>query len=71
MQVDITDHGMGIDVEDMNKIFHPFFTTKAKGTGLGLTICNEIINLHHGRLDIQSTKGQGTSVCILLPIQRK
>jgi signal transduction histidine kinase len=71
LKISIKDNGVGIDSADLDKIFLPFFTTKAKGTGLGLTICNEIINLHHGRLDIQSIKGQGTTVDIILPIKQK
>ncbi len=67
----IKDNGAGIDPEDLEKIFRPFFTTKAKGTGLGLTICNELINLHYGQFDIQSIKGQGTEVYVVLPVQRK
>ncbi|MEI7998121.1 MAG: PAS domain S-box protein [Candidatus Omnitrophota bacterium] len=71
LQISFKDSGVGIGTENLDKIFRPFFTTKAKGTGLGLTICNEIINLHHGRFDIQSLKAQGTTVSISLPIQSK
>ena len=71
LSISIKDNGVGIEPGDMDKVFLPFFTTKAKGTGLGLTICNEIINLHHGRLDIHSIKGQGTTVDIILPIKQK
>jgi len=71
LQISIKDSGVGIDPEDLEKIFRPFFTTKAKGTGLGLPICNEIINLHHGRLDIQSIKGEGTTANIILPVKRR
>jgi PAS domain S-box-containing protein len=62
------DTGAGIDPADLKNIFQPFFTTKAKGTGLGLVICNEIIALHHGRIDIESSKGVGTTVLISFPI---
>ena len=71
LAISTKDDGVGIDIVDLDKIFRPFFTTKAKGTGLGLTICNELINLHHGRLDIQSVKDHGTTVYIFLPIKRK
>jgi signal transduction histidine kinase len=64
----IQDSGIGIDSDDLMKVFNPFFTRKAKGTGLGLTICNEIVNLHHGRIEITSQKNSGTSVCITLPV---
>ncbi len=71
LSIRIKDNGTGIDPDDLDKISNPFFTTKAKGTGLGLTICNELINLHHGRLDIQSVKDQGTTVSVILLIQHK
>ncbi len=70
IKVKVKDNGVGIDKEDLEKIFRPFFTTKSKGTGLGLTISNEIINLHRGRLEVQSSKGEGTEVTIVLPIKQ-
>jgi signal transduction histidine kinase len=66
----ITDNGEGIDPRDMEKIFEPFFTQKSKGTGLGLTICRELIKLHKGDITVTSEKGKGTSVRISLPIHR-
>jgi len=69
--IDFKDNGIGIDKEDLDKIFEPFFTKKAKGTGLGLTICNELINLHGGIIDIKSKKGKGTTVTLKFPIKRK
>jgi PAS domain S-box-containing protein len=69
LQISIKDNGGGIDAVDLDKIFLPFFTTKAKGTGLGLSICNEIINFHQGHLSVQSTKGEGTTIFISLPIK--
>ncbi|MBN2531508.1 MAG: PAS domain S-box protein [Spirochaetales bacterium] len=64
----IKDNGKGIEKEDLEKIFNPFFTTRSKGTGLGLTICKELIKLHNGTIEIQSRKGQGTTVKITLPL---
>ena len=46
----------------------PFFTTKAKGTGLGLTVCKQIIDLHGGVIRVQTQPGQGTGVTVRLPI---
>ena len=63
------DNGMGIEEADLHKIFIPFFTRKSKGTGLGLTICNELVNLHHGKIEIQSRKGEGTTVSVTLPLK--
>jgi len=65
-----SDNGGGIPPEHMEKIFEPFFTTKVKGTGLGLAITKQIIEQHHGKIGIQSTIGQGTTVEVRLPINR-
>jgi signal transduction histidine kinase len=70
IKVIVKDHGVGIAKEDLNRIFDPFFTRKSKGTGLGLTICNELINLNEGKIEISSELGQGTSVTISLPKYR-
>ncbi len=67
----IKDSGVGIDEEDLEKVFEPFFTTKSKGTGLGLTVCHQIVNLHNGRIEIESVKGKETTVVIALPIRRR
>ena len=65
-----TDNGIGISEEDLKKIQEPFFTTKAKGTGLGLTVCQQIVTLHNGEFDIKSELGKGTTVTISLPKKR-
>lgn len=65
------DNGVGIEEEDLKRIFVPFFTRKSKGTGLGMTICNEIVNLHQGKIEVQSVKSQGTCVIVTLPIARR
>jgi len=66
----ISDTGTGIDKKDMKKIFEPFYTTKSKGTGLGLAVCHEIVDRHHGKIDIQSIKGKGTKFIITLPVSQ-
>ncbi len=71
LRVSVQDNGVGIAQEDLEKVFEPFFTRKSKGTGLGLTICNELVNLHQGKIDIQSRVGEGTIVCVLLPANRR
>lgn len=71
IQISIQDSGVGISAENLEKIFRPFFTTKKKGTGLGLPICSELISLHHGRMDVHSIEGQGTTFDIIVPIKRK
>ncbi len=70
VEVRIKDTGVGIAPEDLKQVFEPFFTRKAKGTGLGMTICSELVNLHQGKIDIESQQGVGTIVRVILPIQR-
>jgi signal transduction histidine kinase len=71
VKVCVQDTGVGIAAEDLNKVFEPFFTRKAKGTGLGMTICNELVNLHRGKIEINSRLGEGTVVCVSLPVHRR
>ena len=67
--IEVTDEGGGIPPEQIAQIFAPFFTTKESGTGLGLAIAQRIVFAHHGRIDVTSSQGRGTSVRIRLPIQ--
>ena len=64
----IIDNGKGIDPEEIDKIFDPFYTTKDDGTGLGLSISYGIINRHGGDIKIRSKAGEGTTVIISLPV---
>jgi signal transduction histidine kinase len=61
------DSGEGIDPENQTKILNPFFTTKEKGSGLGLPIVKSIVESHRGTLRIDSTPGEGTAVILTLP----
>jgi two-component system NtrC family sensor kinase len=67
--VEVQDEGHGIPREELTKVFEPFYTTKApgKGTGLGLSICYGIISDHGGRIEVDSTVGEGTTFRIVLP----
>ena len=65
----LTDNGPGISDSMMDKIFQPFFTTKEEGTGLGLSIAVRVIEEHHGRLDVESEEGKGSTFIITLPIK--
>lgn len=69
MFLSISDNGVGMSLEEKIKIGTPFFTTKSRGTGLGLTTCYQIIKDHGGRLDIDSVKGKGTTMTIFLSSQ--
>jgi len=66
---EVVDHGEGIRDADLPKIFEPFFTTKApgRGTGLGLSVCYAIVAEHGGRIEVDSTPGQGSVFRIALP----
>ncbi|PSL49074.1 histidine kinase/DNA gyrase B/HSP90-like ATPase [Chitinophaga niastensis] len=66
--IEITDNGPGIDRDAMNKIFIPFFTTKKKGSGIGLSLSQQIIQMHGGQLKVMSPgiNGNGTTFYILL-----
>ena len=63
----IRDTGEGIREADMAKLFTPFFTTKARGLGLGLSICKRLVEAHGGTIEVKSRPGQGTTVSIVLP----
>lgn len=66
----IKDEGCGIGPERLSKLGEPFYTTKEKGTGLGLMISHKIIEAHKGKMAIHSEIGKGTTVDIFLPIQK-
>ena len=63
----ITDNGRGIPPEQLESIFEPFHTTRRGGTGLGLFVARQIVEGHGGKINIESTPGEGTTVEILLP----
>ncbi len=69
IEIKVSDTGCGIDKEDINKIFDPFFSTKGqKGTGLGLAVIWGIIDNHNGKIKVESEKGKGTTFIIHLPL---
>jgi two-component system sporulation sensor kinase A len=67
VKIFVKDNGTGIKKEHLDEVFSPFFTTKPKGTGLGLAVCYQIIHAHGGTIDIESTVRKGTTVAITLP----
>jgi two-component system NtrC family sensor kinase len=66
---EVVDQGSGIARSELSKIFEPFYTTKeaGKGTGLGLSICYAIVQEHGGKLEVESTVGQGSTFRVVLP----
>ena len=67
VRIDVADTGPGIPPQILEKIFTPFFTTKAQGTGLGLPICCKLIHLHNGEVRVASDDSRGTVFTIELP----
>jgi signal transduction histidine kinase len=66
--VTVEDTGIGIADKDSARIFEPFFSTKAAGTGVGLAICRVISEAHGGRLEVQANKPNGTIFRVILPV---
>ena len=69
--VSVADTGGGIPQEQINRIFEPFYTTKKKGSGLGLMIVQRIVREHNGRIDLESHVGRGTVFRLWLPLQER
>jgi signal transduction histidine kinase len=69
--VRITDNGVGIPKDELPRVFDLFFTTKEKGTGLGLAICRKIIEDHGGTVSIRSSRGEGTEVELVVPVNNQ
>ena len=69
--LEVTDTGSGIREEDRHKIFEPFYTTKpvGEGTGLGMSVSRNIMNLHHGSIDIRNQKEGGASVVLIFKLR--
>jgi two-component system sensor kinase FixL len=67
VEVHISDEGIGIGEDDLDHIFEPFYTTREKGSGLGLSISYKIVAAHKGEISAESTLGQGTTFAIRLP----
>lgn len=70
VRVEISDTGSGISKENLNKIFEPFFSTKEKGTGLGLAVSYGIVKNHLGDIHVNSETGKGTRFTIDFPLRR-
>jgi signal transduction histidine kinase len=74
-EIAVADTGIGIPPEQLRLIFEPFYTTKEPdedshgGTGLGLSVCRQIIEQHHGRLRVESLVGQGATFTVKLPLR--
>jgi signal transduction histidine kinase len=69
--ISFADTGGGISPENMSKIFEPYFTTKASGSGLGLLIVRRIVREHGGEIDLSSDVGKGLTITIRLPLRNQ
>ena len=67
VRFEIADTGNGISSENLSKIFEPYFSTKETGTGLGLAIVHKIVDIHHGKIEVESIEGEGTKFTVKLP----
>ena len=68
LEFSVTDTGVGIPPDQLERIFQPFFTTKAHGIGLGLPITRRLIEDHHGQILVESQLGFGTTITVRLPL---
>ncbi len=64
----ISDDGVGIPPDEMKSLFQPFHTTKPNGQGLGLFAAKHILEMHRGSVEVQSSRGTGSTVTIMLPV---
>ena len=64
---EVSDTGSGIPKENLSNIFEPYFSTKETGTGLGLAIVQKIVDIHNGKIEVESTVGEGTKFTVKLP----
>jgi len=69
--IKIKDTGSGIPPENIPRLFDPFYTTKEKGTGLGLAVADKIMEVHRGYIEVESESGQGTCFSLYLPVQQE
>ena len=70
LEIGIKDKGVGIPEDRLYRIFEPYFTTKGKGSGLGLMITYRIIKAHGGEIKMKSRVGRGTEITVILPLRR-
>jgi C4-dicarboxylate-specific signal transduction histidine kinase len=68
VEVQVSDRGRGLGPEELNRLFQPFFTTKKRGLGLGLSICSTIVTSHGGRLSVSNASNGGATAIISLPL---
>jgi two-component system NtrC family sensor kinase len=70
LEICVADTGCGIEEEDLEKIFQPFYTCKARGTGIGLALVQKIVDMHHGEVTVLSRVGDGSRFLIRIPVDQ-
>jgi signal transduction histidine kinase len=68
---EIADNGPGIPEDKLDQVFIPFFITRENGSGIGLSLCRQIIRLHKGEINIESAEGSEIKVCLKFYIHHK
>jgi len=68
MMISVSDNGTGINDEDLDKVFIPFYTTKQRGSGIGLPLSRQIVLMHKGSIEVTSEPGKGSCFTVLLPL---
>ena len=69
--VSVEDTGVGIAEERLETLFKPLNSTKPKGMGLGLPVCKKMVEVHGGRIEVESEVGKGTTFTVILPVRRE
>jgi two-component system sensor histidine kinase HydH len=67
VEVRVEDTGVGIKPDNLDRIFELYYTTRERGTGIGLSMVYRTVQLHDGEIEVQSTEGRGTAFCLSLP----
>ena len=67
VEIEVADHGVGIPADVQPRVFDLYFTTRREGTGIGLAVVRQVVQLHGGRVALDSSPGQGTRVTMTLP----
>jgi PAS domain S-box-containing protein len=70
MEIRVEDTGCGMDEHDLQRIFQPFITRKARGTGLGLALVRKIVDMHHGEVAVSSSRGKGSCFVVSVPVDQ-
>ena len=76
VRIRVADRGLGIDAEDLPHIFKPFYRgrraidAEVRGSGVGLSVVRHVVDAHHGRIQVDSRPGDGTTVTVTLPLPR-